>query len=478
MENMSCLRSYVIWVAVMAFIGCSPDIINNTNPPRPVGTIEPIVEWMWTESTTLPDSNQVMCCPIVVNLNDDNGDGLVDSKDVPDIVFNSFTGSSYSTGGTLRALSGDGGGELWSASGYSTYAAANPAAGDIDGDDLPEIIVVKEVVGGVSRILAFENDGSLKWESTDSFIARSISIADLDADGTPEILAGSNVLESDGSVRWTSAYGYAWGTPCAVDLDLSGDMEVVVGNTAVLSNGVVFWNNTGLPNGQTAIGNFDMDDAPEIVLVSSGGSGSSTSVYVLEADGTVKWGPMACPGVSGSFSGPPAIADLDGDGSPEIIVANTTVLSAIGSTGSLLWSVSIQNLTRGMTGATAFDFDGDGLREVAFADQYNFRIYRGSTGEVLFEISVGNAKMTDIPIVADVDGDGIAEIVLTANNYFDASLQNGILVLGDPTWFPTRSIWNQHAYHIDNVGDLGALPATEIHGWMTHNTFRCNEELD
>ena len=472
------LRICAIPLAILVLFGCVPNVNDNPDSPRPIGTIDPVIEWHWTGSATLPDSNQVICSPIVINLDDDNADGLVDSKDIPDIVFSSFTGSSYSTGGVLRALSGDGSGELWSASSYSTNAAANPAAGDIDGDGLPEIIAVKGAVGGVSQILAFENNGAFKWESTNSFIVRSVSLADLDGDGVPEILAGSNVLEADGTLRWSSSYGYSQGTPCAVDLDLSGDMELVVGNAAYRADGIIFWGLSGLPNGQVAIGNFDQDNAPEIVLVSSSGNGGATSFYILEDSGTVKCGPIVCPGISGSFSGPPAIADINGDGSPEIIIANTTTLCAFESTGGLLWGVSIQDLGSGMTGATAFDFDGDGSREVAFADQYHFRLYDGNTGAVLFQLSVGNATMTEIPIVADVDTDGIAEIVLTANNYFDGSLQNGILVLGDPSWFPTRCVWNQHAYHIDNVGVLGMLPVMESHGWMTHNTFRCNEELE
>jgi PKD repeat protein len=50
----------------------------------PVGSFDPVLEWEWTGSTINPSSNQVMCAPVVANLTDDNGDGIVNQSDVPD----------------------------------------------------------------------------------------------------------------------------------------------------------------------------------------------------------------------------------------------------------------------------------------------------------------------------------------------------------------------------------------------------------
>src|SRR5690606_17621905 len=41
-------------------------------------------------------------------------------------------------------------------------------------------------------------------------------------------------------------------------------------------------------------------------------------------------------------------------------------------------------------------------------------------------------------------------------------------------WMPTRSLWNQHAYHVDNILDDGSVPAAPVRSWLTHNTFRLN----
>jgi hypothetical protein len=51
-------------------------------------------------------------------------------------------------------------------------------------------------------------------------------------------------------------------------------------------------------------------------------------------------------------------------------------------------------------------------------------------------------------------------------------------VYSDPTWFPTRSIWNQHHYCITNVNDDGSIPTTEPPSWLLHNTYRLNPSFN
>ena len=38
-------------------------------------------------------------------------------------------------------------------------------------------------------------------------------------------------------------------------------------------------------------------------------------------------------------------------------------------------------------------------------------------------------------------------------------------------WVPTRSIWNQHSYHITNVNDDGKIPTIRKPNWQTYNNF-------
>ena len=80
------------------------------------------------------------------------------------------------------------------------------------------------------------------------------------------------------------------------------------------------------------------------------------------------------------------------------------------------------------------------------------------------------------PVVADVDGDGNAEIVAPANRTCSPSAAVGIAVIGDlhDRWVTARPLWNQWAYRIINVGDDAAVPPRSLPSWSGSNTFRAN----
>ena len=146
--------------------------------------ISPVVEWSWTSSTTLPSFLNVMTTPVVIDVNGDT---------VPDVVFpaTESLGGGRIQLGVLRALSGSDGSELFSVTNpaYLVNATSSLAAGDIDGDGLPEIVACD---ASGSRLIAFENDGTFKWRSAalEAIAWGAPSLADLDADGSPEIVIG------------------------------------------------------------------------------------------------------------------------------------------------------------------------------------------------------------------------------------------------------------------------------------------------
>ena len=43
-------------------------------------------------------------------------------------------------------------------------------------------------------------------------------------------------------------------------------------------------------------------------------------------------------------------------------------------------------------------------------------------------------------------------------------------------WVHTRSVWNQHAYAIDNIDDDYTVPDVVNDWWRGHNTFRANKQ--
>ncbi len=452
----------------------------------PVGTFNPVEKWAWTGSNVLPTYNQVISTPVVANMTDDNSDGIINEKDIPDVLFITAEPGDYTGGyypGVLRVISGDDGGEIFTITNpdYRLNWTSTLAVGDIDGDGMVEIIGSKSDEGTI----AFEHDGTLKWVSQyGNAFWGGISVADLDTDGDPEIIIGATVLNNDGTLRWigTGGRGRNWfenlgGIPLVADIDLDGVPEVVAGNTVYKNDGTILWMNTFyIYDGFNAVANFDDDPYAEIVLVSKGW------VYLFEHDGIIKWGPVPVQG--GGRGGAPTIADFDGDGEPEIGVAGYARYVVFDTDGSILWQSITQDYSSNVTGSSVFDFDGDGQAEVVYNDEKYLRIYRGSNGQVLFSTPNSSATAVEYPIIVDVDNDNRAEIIVSANDYYPPTLIDGkgfhgIRVFEDSNdnWVNTRKIWNQHTYHITNINDDGTIPQVEQNNWETYNNYRLNALL-
>jgi hypothetical protein len=428
------------------------DEINEYNNCKAGGCLSAELEWTWNSTTAEPDYDQVMMAPVAADLNSDG---------IADVIFSTFKGSNYQGDGILRAISGADGSELFSVTdpAYRVHAGAEPAVADIDNDERPEIMVSKD--GG--EIICFEHDGSSKWETANTGLGRlAIAVADLDRDGTPEIIAGKTVFNNDGTVRWTGTGSSSLASAVA-DLNLDGWHEVVANSTAYTGIGTIHWGPSAHA-GRPAIGNFDEDLFPEIVSV--GGD----QVSLTEHDGTLKWGPVAMPG--GGGNGPPVVADIDGDGEPEIGVGGRDYYVAFETDGSIKWMADIRDYSSRAASSSAFDFDQDGRAEIVYSDELRHRIFRGTDGAVLFEVPGPSGTVIEQPIILDVDNDGHVEIVFAVNNYAFPG-NTGIEVYGnDSCWPGAREIWNQHTYHITNIGDDAAVPIVETNNWEVFNNYR------
>ncbi len=322
------------------------------------------------------------------------------------------------------------------------------------------------------RLIAFEHDGVFKWlgPQMPSPDWGGPAIADLVAGGTPEIVFGRQAFRADGSLLWTAAgdNNEGNGGPFATvaDLDLDGTPEVLVGDAAYSNGGTLLWD-TPRSYGSTAVANFDSDPFPEIVLV------SDHLVWLLEHTGAVRWGPITLPGFT--VGSAPVIADFDGDGKPEIGIGNSRTYTVIETTGVIRWSAATNSIV-GVV-ASAFDFDGDGAAEVVYADESGLRIRRGTDGALLAEQPIPSCIVGGAyPVVADVDGDGNAEIVVPVNETCGASVTPGLAIIGDlhDRWVTARPLWNQYAYAIVNAGDDASVPPRAVPSWSGSNTFRAN----
>jgi hypothetical protein len=455
----------------------------------PVGPLTPVIEWSWEATTIQPSHVQVINMPVVIDLEKDG---------TPDVVI--VTSDNYSGNGVgyLRALDGATGLEKWDAA-SDVYLDANrvhprgtPAAADIDGDGNVEIVVPKANGG----LIAFEHTGAFKWATTVAdgsapYVGSvgsspTVAIADLEGDGTPEIVAGGHVFESTGRLRFNKgslegANNYYGPVSIVANLDGSGPQEVFGGRRAYRSDGTPYWDN-GAADGYPAIADLDLDGTPEVVVIANG------TVRVQHPETGVILASLGMP--ASGRGGPPTIADFDNDGVPEIASANGGAyvvfeyVSTPTPTLSPKWDTPTQDLSSNATGSSVFDFQGDGAAEVVYNDECAFRVYDGTNGDVLYEINNPSATILEYPVIVDVDGDNNTEIVLTANDLFHVSgsltcsydeteFRHGVFVYGDAgdNWVRTRKLWNQHAYHITNIGSAGDVPAPEAASWIAPTGF-------
>ncbi|MFK7986074.1 MAG: FG-GAP-like repeat-containing protein [Sandaracinaceae bacterium] len=588
-----------------------------TLPPVPFAEALPAIEIEWggvsrsdddardgTGTGTLapwPNFSHVLNTPVVANLDDDNGDGLVNELDFPEIIFVGHQGSNAWTNGVLRAIHGGGpnrgadffarcGDLLWRSSdpisdtcGSSTPdsdSGAPVAVGDLDGDGFPEIVTPIE--GNRFRILS--GDGSERytlptarsWASADD--GETLAIADLNFDGFAEIIAGRTVymmgldasgefelvrrLEGAGSPG-NNAFGFM---ACPADLrpDLPGQ-EVVAGGTlyripddlpACISPPCtdvaleVVWSAAGV-DGYCAVADVwgadpdtppgpanPPDGVPEVILIEDG-----ELVLLAAADGSeIERRSLG----GGDDGGAPNVDDFDGDGYMEIASALQNfyvVVDLQDSTGAAgacpSWPAVIAratesdgshntnpartpggactmdsecdaaaacNVTLGQcvclhngwrrssdddssraTSSSVFDFNGDGAAEVLYNDECDFRVFDGTSGEVLFSEVSRSRTGIENPVVADVDNDGNAEAISVSNTAIGDRCDedttpigpNGIRVWGDPSdaWVSARRVWNQQSYHVVNVTEGGGVPDRAPESWgsfngRTYNTYR------
>lgn len=222
-------------------------------------------------------------------------------------------------------------------------------------------------------------------------------------------------------------------------------------------------------------------------------------------DGVTVEGPYLIP-VTGWAVG--QVADFDGDGEIEVAwsgdrTVGVVDLECVGDplpegceSEGVRWSQPIQQpIGYGYwsTGYTSsFDFDGDGSAELIHNDACFLHVFDGATGAVRLAWSNPGGRSFNNPIVADVDGDLSAELVVPASlSESRETMQRvecgndpitgmaytehrGLYVLRSPTdrWMPTRPIWHQVAYDVSDVLDDGTLPILDVPGWLDHGTFR------
>ncbi|MCB9891487.1 MAG: VCBS repeat-containing protein [Planctomycetes bacterium] len=212
------------------------------------------------------------------------------------------------------------------------------------------------------------------------------------------------------------------------DLDLDGRLEIIRPST----DGFVYvWRHDGtnfpgwpvfvtaMPQTAPAVADLDGDGIPEIVIATRGLT-SGGRAYVFRADGT------AAPGWPKSFNNgnveaTPTLVDLDGDGVLEILwqeraypigYVRATYLDGTPYPGN--WPYALDHVPTG-TPAVA-DLDGDGDLEIVMMSYTSLHVLDAQgNGVAGFPVNVNTRFRANFsyqsPALGDLDGDGDLEIV-------------------------------------------------------------------
>ena len=529
--SLSCIDNY------MCENGEYCDMAIHTCLPQPAGEVcaasqtggevEPTLLWYWGGDGNVPsvysDYVNVMSAPMVADVNGDT---------IPEVVFNSWKGGTYVGGGILRILNGQTG-ELLHSSNANPYTdgGSQVAIGKLypNGDeDLPEALQGKIDVSGLQivtcvlngtnktkdfKIAAYNHEAKLIWMHTSNYNECGQSgpgIADFNGDGYPEVFSRYNVYNGQTGeliARKACADSVYWHAPCDYPAvaDLDGDTvpELIGGNAAYHVNFETheleyYYDRTADHiDGYPAVADIDNDGKPEVFVVRF----DNNTVMTFKYNGVNYWeAPVAH---SAEAGGPPTIANLDETPGLELTFAGMKAYLALDNTGVTHWTKPTHDWSSAKTGSSVFDFDGDGKAEVVYNDEYFLRVYDGETGDTRFCACNVSGTHWEYPVIADVNNDGHAEIVVCSNTLVSkcpstlpenqgmddcvAELMkdpnklkgtHGVRVFSSPNqdWVNTRKIYNQHAYSITNVSDDGTIPKKPRQNWLVNglNNFRLN----
>jgi gliding motility-associated-like protein len=440
----------------------------------------------------------------------------IDNDDVPEVVImssNSLVTSDPRRSKDLLVISGaTGATELTITTPFMAWVGPNPIAiADVDGDGFGEIFIASidhtdNALADRRYLYCYEHTGALKWKSNVQYgyagIARfgsSVGLADFNYDGIVEVYVYNQVFNAQTGillVEGGAAKGkaimtnQAWGdvaNPIAANLTTNAGLELACGNTVY---NVTITNTSGttgnsmspivLPlfaDGYTSLADIDLDGNLDLVVASEG---STATLYVWNPGNGSPYliASTTLANTGGNWIGVPFIGDMDKDCQPEIGVTRSRRVYALDYDGTATlaskWTL-ITTDASGFTGITMFDFNQDGTQELVYRDESNLRIIDGSGNT---PVTVGTNPCSsgtgaEMPVVADVDGDGQAEICVSCATSGVSLGKINVFSAADQAWAPCRSIWNQYNYFNVNINNNLSIPLQQQQHQVLLSTVTC-----
>jgi hypothetical protein len=308
--------------------------------------------------------------PVSIAIADVNGDHK------PDLVV--ANGGSN----TVGVLLGNGDGTFQPAVAYGSGAffPVSVAVADVNGDGKPDIVVANECgpvfCDGSVGVLLGNGDGTFRpvvTYSSGGEYGLSVAVADVNGDGIPDLLVangcdnlnlcgtkgGVAVLLGNGDGTFQAATEYLSGGAYPYSLkiaDLNGDgkLDLVAANSFSGTVSVLLGNGDGTFQGavtyssgdkanvaqisSVAVADVNGDGHPDLLLTTqsmgaNGNNGGAVSVLLGNSNGTFQAAVEDASGGSQTLG--VAVGDVNGDGRPDVLIANSCSQNNIGCGGPI-----------------------------------------------------------------------------------------------------------------------------------------------
>ncbi|MCB9779862.1 MAG: hypothetical protein H6742_14955 [Alphaproteobacteria bacterium] len=297
----------------------------------------------------------------------------VDNDGEPEVI-------AGTTDDRIASVSHDGTIE-WRSNSFAFQSYPQPTVADLDGDGDIEVIMDIAIVEGSNGTTVGTMSGlTSSW--------RAPVVADIDGDGTAEILLGEICYDHFGLREWsvTRSGDSTFQAVANIDRDPEAEVFWVTGNQMHITEAdgtlirTVALNSSSSRPGPPSVADFDGDGQVEIVVP------ASRYIEMFEVDGTKLWQATIQDnsGIAGASG-----YDINGDGAYEVLYADEISLRIFdGTVGTELYSNSSHSSGTVWEYPTVADVDNDGSAEIVIAS--NGSVWKGIS--VLGHVGEGWAK--------------------------------------------------------------------------------------
>ena len=308
---------------------------------------------------------------------------------------------------------------------------SSPILADLDGDGTTEVIAC---ASRDRRILCLDGRGEVLWDfrmedDGNDGIQAPPSVVDFDGDGKMEVFFITTggvlgCLDNTGRLVWRTFTGdrVDYSGPVLADVTGDGRIEIVFGS----DSGTLYcygdagvplwrWQGAGQIRGIPAVACHAPSGTMRVYATFGGGASAC-----FNSEGEVVWTHHE-PATRNERRSGPALGDVDGDGELEVILATEDfqVIVRDAFTGEEEWRWKGKHKIDQTHSFALADFDDSGRPDIICGDGTGLggpgHVYRLRDGKPLWTADVGGGVVQG-PSIGDVDGDGRLEILVCSRS--------------------------------------------------------------